>query len=298
MKRLVVGSRDSRLAIAQSMSLVQYLKEALPETEIELVTMKTSGDRKLDRALFEIGGKGLFVKELDTALREKRVDITVHSLKDVPLVVPSDLPLLGFSKREEPRDVLVLPEGKEEGCRFDTIGTSSLRRGLQLKKIYPDISVKPIRGNIETRLRKLDAGEYGALVLAAAGLLRLGLEKRISRYYSVEEIIPAAGQGILAVQGREGEDYSFLQGYLDPAAEREAVCERAFTAELGADCTSPVCAHAVIREGVLCLTGLYFEEETGKYLTGTIKGPAEDGSLLGAELARKLRERSGREKKL
>ena len=154
--------------------------------------------------------------------------LSVHSLKDMPMELSKELPLLAFSKREDPRDVLVLPEGAEKWDRTLPVGCSSQRRMLQLKELYPDVTFLPVRGNIQTRLQKLQSGTYGALLLAAAGLKRLALENRIYRYFEPDEIIPAAGQGILAVQGRKGEDYAFLKAYNDPAAQTAAAAERAF----------------------------------------------------------------------
>lgn len=291
MKRtIVIGSRESALAVVQSTMLLNHLRQAFPEAEVTLLTMKTTGDRILDRTLDQVGGKGLFVKELDQALRDRRADLTVHSLKDVPMELPEDLPLLCFSKREDPRDALVLPEGQTELAPGAPIGTSSLRRALQVKALYPDHDTLPVRGNVQTRLRKLDEGQYGALVLAAAGLKRLGLEHRIHRYFSPEEIIPAAGQGILAIQGRRGEDTSFLAGFADADAGVAAVCERAFVAELDGGCTSPVCAHATVREGCVTLRGLYYDEATGEYFTGGAVGTVDEAEALGRRLARFLRD--------
>ena len=287
-KKMIVGSRESQLAVVQSMTLVAHLRSAHPEIEAELLTMKTTGDKILDRTLDKVGGKGLFVKELDIALRERRADVTVHSLKDMPMQTPEDLPILCCSRREDPRDALVLRAGV--GMKPNLIiGSSSLRRALQLKALFPECEVRPVRGNLQTRLRKLDEGQFDALALAAAGLKRMGLEGRISRYFSVDEIIPAAGQGILGVQGRAGEDYSCLDGYADPVTRDVALCERAFVRELDGGCTSPVCAHAVIRDGVLTLTGLYYNEATGGVRTGTASGAREDAEALGAALARRLR---------
>ena len=288
-RKIIVGSRDSTLAVIQSMMVVDYLKSAHPELDVELLTMKTTGDKILDRTLDKVGGKGLFVKELDAALLDRRADITVHSLKDMPMELNPELPLLCFSGREDPRDVLVLPEGAAELAPGAVIGSSSLRRVLQLKKLYPDHEVQPVRGNLQTRLRKLDEGQFGALVLAAAGIKRLGLEHRISRYFTPEEIIPAAGQGILGVQGRAGEDYSFLDGFADAEAGSAALCERAFVRELNGGCTSPVCAHAVLHDGQLTLTGLYYNESTGGTHTGTAVGPQAEAEAVGAALARRLR---------
>ena len=291
-KKIVIGSRESALAVIQSRMLMDYLAEAHPELETELLTMKTTGDRILDRTLDQVGGKGLFVKELDLALRHGRADLTVHSLKDVPMDLPEELPLVCFSRREDPRDALVLPQGCTELAPGAAIGSSSARRALQLRTLFPGHEIRPVRGNLQTRLRKLDAGEYGALVLAAAGLKRLGLEGRIARYFEPEEIIPAAGQGILAVQGRAGEDHSFLAGFSDPAATAAALCERAFVRELDGGCSSPVCAHAVPEGDSIRLTGLYYDEASGEVRRDTLRGPASDPAALGMVLAQRLR--SGR----
>ena len=206
--------------------------------------------------------------------------------------VPDELPLIAFSKREDPRDVLVLPEGKMEIDFSLPIGCSSLRRMLQFKKLYPQAVFEGVRGNVITRLNKLDSGKYSALILAAAGVKRLGLENRISRYFDPSEMIPAAGQGILAVQGRAGEDYSFLEGYNDPEGEMAALAERAFVTELDGGCTSPVAAHAQIRDGEIYLTGLYYEESDGGHLIDSMSGPADktQAAELGRKLAIKLRE--------
>ena len=212
-RTVVIGSRESRLAVIQSEMVKDYIEKNNEGLKAELLTMKTTGDIILDRTLDKVGGKGLFVKELDRALLDGRSELSVHSLKDMPMEVPDELPLLAFSKREDPRDVLVLPEGVTELDRTKPIGCSSLRRTLQLRELFPDMECRSVRGNVQTRLRKLDSGEYSALVLAAAGLKRLGLTHRISRYFEPEEMLPAAGQGILTVQGRKGKDYSYLDGY-------------------------------------------------------------------------------------
>lgn len=289
-RKIVVGSRESALAVVQSMMLIDRLKAAHPELDIHLLTMKTTGDKILDRTLDKVGGKGLFVKELDAALRDRRADLTVHSLKDMPMEVSEELPLLCFSAREDPRDALVLPQGKTALEPGAPIGSSSLRRALQLKALFPDNPIEPVRGNLQTRLRKLDEGQFGALVLAAAGLKRLGLEDRIARYFSPEEIIPAAGQGILGVQGRLGEDYSFLDCFADRDGGLAAVCERAFVRELDGGCTSPVCAHAVVSGGVITLRALYYDPETGAHRVGTDTGSADEAEAMGARLAARLRE--------
>lgn len=289
MRTIRIGSRESKLAVRQSQILIDNIQKYHNEIETELVTMKTTGDIILDKSLDKIGGKGLFVKELDIALAEGRSDLSVHSLKDMPMETPEELPIVAFSKREDPRDVLVLPAGRAEINLSLPIGCSSHRRILQLKRFYPDAFYKGIRGNVITRLQKLDQGEYGALVLAAAGLKRLGLENRISRFFSTEEIIPAAGQGILAVQGRAGEDYSFLEQFQDDEAAFEAICERAFVKTLDGGCSSPVAAHAKVVDGRLEVKGLYYDAATGQYITGSLSGKKEEAEELGEMLALKLR---------
>ena len=290
MRKVVIGSRESRLAVIQSEIVKKYIEEQNPDIQVEILTMKTTGDIILDRTLDKIGGKGLFVKELDKALLEKRSDISVHSLKDMPMEVSEKLPLAAYSRREDPRDVLVLPKGRETMDKTKPIGCSSLRRILQLKELFPDMAFKSVRGNVLTRLRKLDDGEYGALVLAAAGLKRLGLEERISRYFTVSEIIPAAGQGILAVQGRAGEDFSYLADFQDQEAAWAATAERAFVRYLDGGCSSPVAAHGQVQGEELNLLGLYYDEETGKYKKGSKKGSVSMAEELGISLARELRE--------
>lgn len=288
-KNIVIGSRESKLAVIQSEQVLNYINENSDNTEATLLTMKTTGDKILDKTLDKIGGKGLFVKELEKALFDKRSDISVHSLKDMSMEVPEELPLIAYSKREDPRDVLVLPTGADNIDFSKPVGCSSFRRMLQLKELYPEIEFKSVRGNVITRLEKLDSGQYSALVLAAAGLKRLGLEGRISRYFEPEEMLPAAGQGILAVQGRKDEDYSYLNGYNNKESEYSAIAERSFVRFLNGGCSSPVAAFAVIEDDNMTLTGLYYDPDTGEYLKGSIKGEKKDGENLGIELARRLR---------
>ena len=238
--KLRIGSRESVLAVTQSELVMEAIRAFDPSIELELVTMKTTGDKILDRTLDKVGGKGLFVRELDAALLEGRVDITVHSCKDLPMETDPRLPLAGFSKREDPRDALVLPAGKTELDPSLPIGCASRRRAIQLAALYPDMEVAPVRGNVQTRLRKLDEGQYSALVLASAGLKRLGLEGRIARYFTAEEMIPAAGQGILAVQTRAGENYPCLAAVTDREGTICALAERAFVRVLDGGCSSPV----------------------------------------------------------
>lgn len=174
MKKVIrIGSRESRLAVTQTGLIKEQIEAHFPDIRVEIVTMKTTGDRILDRSLEQIGGKGLFVKELDQALRDGRIDLSVHSLKDMPMDIPEDLPILAYSKREDPRDVLIFRQGQAESISGGMIGTSSKRRRLQLERLYPDCHFQGIRGNVQTRLRKLEEEGFCATVLAAAGLLSL-----------------------------------------------------------------------------------------------------------------------------
>ena len=288
--KLRIGSRESRLAVIQSQMVMELIAAAEPEAELELVTMKTTGDKILDKTLDKIGGKGLFVRELDQALRDGRADFTVHSLKDMPMQVPEDLPLAAFSSREDPRDVLVLPEGVTELDVSKPIGCSSRRRQLQLKQLFPNMDIQPVRGNVQTRLAKLEAGQFSALVLAAAGLKRLGLEGRISRYFTTEEILPAAGQGILVVQTRRGMDTQCLRLVQDEKTACCAKAERAFVRALDGGCSSPVAAHAVVEGEKLTLAGFYVSEDERIQRKGSISGGVTEAETLGSTLARILKE--------
>ena len=290
MRKVVIGSRESKLAVVQSEMVRDYIRENNADIQVEILTMKTTGDKILDRTLDKIGGKGLFVKELDKALMERKTELSVHSLKDMPMEVPEELPLIAFSKREDPRDVLVLPKGVTQLDTSKPIGCSSLRRILQLKEIFPDMECKSVRGNVQTRLKKLDDGEYSGLLLAAAGLKRLGLEDRIARYFEPEKMIPAAGQGILAIQGRKDVDYSYLKGYGDENATYAALAERAFVRYLNGGCSSPVAAYAETEEDEIFIRGLYYSEEKKIFRTGSIRGKKEEGEALGVTLAKQLRD--------
>ena len=286
--KIRIGSRDSRLAVIQSEMVIDSIRAYDPTAEVELVTMKTTGDLILDRPLSQIGGKGLFVKELDKALLEGRVDFTVHSSKDLPMDIPPELPLVAFSHRADPRDALVLPQGVDTLDPTRPIGCASLRRTLQLRKLFPHHQVAPVRGNVQTRLAKLDRGEYSALVLACAGLDRLGLENRISRRFPVEEMLPAAGQGILAVQSRADVATSCLSLFHDPVAAVCLTAERAFVGALEGGCSSPVAAHATVDGDTVTLTGFYVDREGESYIENSCAACA-DAREMGAELAVRMR---------
>lgn len=287
-----IGSRESRLAVIQAEIVKQAIETHHPDIRVELVTMKTTGDKILNKSLELIGGKGLFVKELDIALLENRIDISVHSLKDMPMELPSDLPLIGYTVREDPRDVLIYAPGQSDLPENGIVGTSSRRRLLQMKKLYPGCSFRGIRGNVQTRLRKLEEEDYDGTILAAAGLKRLNMEAVMGRVFDIEEMVPSAGQGILAVQGRKGEDHSYLEGILSEKSEAEALAEREFVAALDGGCTSPVAAHAIAIGTELKLYGLYYEEKDDTYWVETKVGTSTEAAQLGAALAKEMRQRS------
>lgn len=279
--KIRVGTRSSKLALVQANLFVERVRAARPDVECELVPMTTTGDQILDRPLDQVGGKGLFVRELDRALLAGDVDVTVHSCKDMPMDPEPGLPLAAFSVREDPRDCFVLPEGVDAFAPgFDIlaylredgrpIGCSSARRRVQLARIVPGIDVQSVRGNVGTRLSKLDAGQFSALVLARAGLVRLGLANRASLPIEADVMIPSACQGIMVAQVREGEDAPWLGGFADADSARVAVAERAFVRALGGGCTKPCGAFATPREGGVELSGMYATED----LSGVAYGHA------------------------
>jgi porphobilinogen deaminase len=255
-----------------------------PDLRLELVTMKTTGDKILDKTLDKIGGKGLFVKELDEALLDGHVDICVHSYKDLPVPAHPSLPVIAVSSREDPRDVLILPKGTSEVNRDKPFGSSSLRRKVQLTGLYRDIECEPVRGNIQTRLRKLDEGRFSGLVLAAAGINRLGLTERVSRVFSVTEMLPAACQGILAVQGRAGEDHAYLDAVNDRDSWDAAQAERAFIEELDGGCSTPTAAYAEVSGEKISLAGLFVRDD-GVLVRDSIEGRRDVAAELGKKLA-------------
>lgn len=294
MKRVIrFGSRKSALAVAQTRILMDAVAAAHPELEVELVTMTTTGDvnmKPFSEASDKFGIKGLFTQELEEALKSGEIDVAVHSLKDVPMYANEELPIVAYSARGDARDALVLSDGVKEIDENLPLGCSSARRRIQLAKLLPQLRVEPVRGNVNTRLRKLDEGQFSALVLAAVGLQRVGLGERISRYFSTDEMIPAPGQGILACQGRAGESYEYLDAVRCEAAACCARAERGFSAELGGGCTAPVGAYAEIIDGELTLHGFYADEAEGIYREGRACGRPDDAEELARGLARRLRE--------
>ena len=286
-----LGSRESALAVKQAEIIKGLLEKEAPGIKAEIVTMKTAGDRILDKSLEKIGGKGLFVKELDHALAEGRIDLAVHSLKDMPMEEREDLPVLLYSRREDPRDALLLKKGLGGLPESPVIGTSSRRRTLQMEALYPGCTFRGIRGNVQTRMRRLETEGYDGTILAAAGLKRLGLEREIFRYFSVEEMVPAAGQGILAVQGRQGETYEWMERLDCPQSRAAAQAERQFIRAVDRGCTSPCAAYARVNGNELKLDGLYFDEKTGQYVKGSVCTDMAHAVHAGEKLAQELMRR-------
>lgn len=286
-RKIKVGTRDSKLAMIQTYMVIDSIKENHPDIDIEIVALKTTGDKILDRTLDKIGGKGLFVKELDEALINGEVDFTVHSFKDMPMDVSEELPIMALSKRADYRDVYILPKGQvNEGA---PIGSGSKRRVLQLKELFPEKEFAPIRGNVITRLEKLDRGDYSALVLAAAGIKRLGLDERINRYFEVDEILPSACQGIIAVQGRKGGNYDYLKAFDCAESHIVAAAERGFVKKLDGGCSSPIAAFATVEGNEVLLKGMYVNEKTGEIIKQSIQGEIAKAEELGMELATRIK---------
>jgi len=291
-RRLTIATRESALALWQAEHVRARLTSRYPGTAVDLLGVTTQGDRVIDRPLAAIGGKGLFIKELENALREGRADIAVHSLKDVPMDMPDGFVLAAISAREDARDAFV-------SNRFDAlsslppgsvVGTSSLRREAQLRECHPEVRIESLRGNVHTRLRKLDEGRYGAIILAAAGLKRLGLGTRIRALLDPDVSLPAPGQGALAIECRA--DRLDLVHALAPLADRgttlATTAERAFSRALGGSCQTPLAAYAEWQEGRLWLRGLLAGRDGRDVLRGEMESVVTDiadAQALGAALA-------------
>jgi len=290
-RKIRVGSRDSALAVIQAQIVIDAVKKTNPTIDFEIVKIKTTGDKILDKSLDEVGGKGLFIKEIEQALADGIIDIAVHSYKDMPYQETKGLPVVALSEREAPFDALVLPQGAASLDNSKPTGCSSLRRTIQLARLYDGIKITPVRGNVPTRLAKLDNGEYSALILAQAGLNRLSLKHRISRVFTLDEMIPSASQGILAVQGRAGENYSFLDAFHSRESETVSKAERQFLKTLGGGCSSPVAVYGQLQNSELLLTGMYVGVN-GNIEIGRLSGDIGNPELLGETLARRLKERT------
>ena len=293
--RIVIATRESRLALWQAEHVRALLQSR--GTQVELLGMTTQGDQILDRTLSKVGGKGLFVKELEVALEEGRADIAVHSLKDVPMELPAGFELACVMEREDPRDAWVSPQYArlEDLPQGAVVGTSSLRRTVLLRALRPDLKIEPLRGNLDTRLRKLDEGQYAGIVLAAAGLKRLELSSRIRHIFEPEQMLPAAGQGALGIEIRAGRED--LKALLAPLADQSTwlrvAAERAVSRAMGGSCSMPLAAHAVLEGGVLKLRAAWGDPEGSTALVPaqaqTTAPDLASAEQLGLQVAAQLR---------
>jgi hydroxymethylbilane synthase len=292
MTRIRIATRESRLAIWQADHVAGLLRQHHPHLDVVLVPMTTTGDQVLDRTLAQVGGKGLFVKELEWALLHDQADIAVHSMKDVPSVLPQGLMLTCMLTRADARDAFVsnrfasfadLPQGAH-------VGTASLRRQSQLLALRPDLRVSPVRGNVETRLRKLDENHYDAIVLASAGLNRLGLAARITEHLNAQHSIPAAGQGVVGIECRQedAQTRALCAALNDPQAEHCVRAERAFTARLEGSCQAPIAAFALLQGEQLQLTGLVAAPDGRQIIREMAHGTRHAPEALGEHLAERV----------
>jgi hydroxymethylbilane synthase len=297
---LVIGSRGSKLALWQAEQARERLEALNPQVEVRIEIIKTTGDVKSD-PLSVIGGKGVFTKELEDALLDGRIDIAVHSLKDLPTILPDGLSIAAICEREDARDALVLRAGSEGDSLMNlqngaVVGTSSQRRLAQLKALRGDVVVRDLRGNVDTRIRKLDEGQYDAVILACAGLVRLGLQERISARISIEEMLPAVGQGAIAIETKSDNEFAVESASRLDHHETRLAClaERAFLRGLGGGCQFPIAAHAVLNGGLLKLDGLVAKPDGSEILRGASSGSIDDPETLGSELANQLISRGAR----
>lgn len=295
-RRLVIGSRGSKLAMWQAEQAKARLLALYPEVDVSIEIIKTTGDVKTE-PLSVIGGKGVFTKELEDALLDRRIDLAVHSLKDLPTVLPDGLTISAICKRDDPRDALVVRDDLKarSGSILNlpekvVIGTSSQRRVAQLKSLRGDVVVKDVRGNVDTRLRKLDEGQYEALILASAGLRRLELEDRIALNISTTEMVPAVGQGAIAIETRADDDFVLeTTGSLDHEETRLCcLAERAFLRSLGGGCQFPIAGHATIENEELKLDGLVATPDGSSILRDQLSGSLADADQIGSLLAAHL----------
>jgi len=297
--KLRIATRQSPLALWQAEHVKALLEARHPGLAVTLVPLTTSGDRQLDRSLSEVGGKGLFVKELEEALRDGRADLAVHSMKDVPVKQPDGLALAAFLPGEDPRDAFVsnryatlreLPQGAQ-------VGTASLRRQSQLRALRPDLAVGDLRGNVGTRLLRLDEHTFDAILLACAGLTRLGLQGRIREALDVDRFVPAIGQGIVGIECRadDARTRAWVGVLNDAVSATRLAAERALNAKLGGACTVPVAGHAVVTEGRLKLVGLVAAPDGTRIVRDRIEGPAAHAAELGARLGEHLLAAGGAE---
>jgi len=287
-----IGTRASKLALWQANWVQSALSEKFPGQKVELVTIKTKGDKILDVPLAKVGGKGLFVKEIEQALLEGRIDLAVHSMKDMPAEIPEGLCIGAIPQREDPADVLVARENLDFSNlkRGAVIGTSSLRRAAQLRHARPDISITPLRGNLDTRLKKLQTENLDAIVLAAAGIKRLNLTDRITEYLQADIMLPAVGQGALCIEMRRDDPIiAPMLATLDHANSRTVVLgERAFLNRLGGSCQVPIAGHGELLADTFSLTGLVADMDGSRIIKSQLSGPADSSEAIGIKLAEQL----------
>jgi hydroxymethylbilane synthase len=289
---LRIATRRSKLAMWQAEHVQSLLRAAHPELPVELVPMSTQGDRVLDRALAEVGGKGLFVKELEVAMQEGRADIAVHSMKDVPSELPPGFAIVAVLPRANPLDAFISRRFKrfEDLPHGARVGTSSPRRQAQLRHARPDLRLELLRGNVDTRLRRLDEGALDAILLACAGLERLGIGHHITQQLSVELSLPAVGQGVIGIESRADDERSraALAALHHADSFTRLVAERSFAATLGGSCHSPIAAHATLDGGTLTVHGFIGAPDGGETYRDRVDGPAIEAESLGRELARRM----------
>jgi hydroxymethylbilane synthase len=290
---LVIATRKSKLALWQAEHVAALLRKAHAGLSVELLPMSTKGDRILDRSLAAIGGKGLFIKELEAALEDGRAHLAVHSMKDVPGDLPAGMTLAAMLPRADPRDALITRAARELGelPRGARLGTASLRRRAQLLAIRPDLVITTLRGNVETRLKRLDDGELDAIVLAAAGLTRLGLQSRIAALLDPSISLPAVGQGVIGIECRSDDlrARDAVRALNDPAAHTAVSAERAFARRLGGSCQSPIAAFAEFdAQQRLTLRGLVAEPDGSRLIQDSIAGSAAQAEALGDALAERV----------
>jgi hydroxymethylbilane synthase len=290
--RIRIATRKSPLAMWQAEHVEALLKAVHPGIEIELLGMSTQGDKILDTPLAKIGGKGLFVKELETGMLEGTADIAVHSMKDVPVEFPDGLGLAVILEREDPRDAFVSNNYKslDELPENAKVGTASLRRQCQLLTLRPDLEILPLRGNVNTRLAKLDNGDYDAIILASAGLIRLGFGERITAFIDTETSLPAIGQGAIGIECRS-DDQRMLELLAPLHHEETAICvraERAMNERLQGGCQVPIAGHATLDGEALCMRGLVGEPDGSEIIEASIEGPADEAENIGMAIADEL----------
>ncbi|MCQ9616195.1 hydroxymethylbilane synthase [Paenalcaligenes niemegkensis] len=296
---LVIATRASRLAVWQAEHVRDRLKVLYPDCDVQLLSMTTRGDQILDRTLSKVGGKGLFVKELETALLDGRAHLAVHSLKDVPFDLQHPFALPVILERGDPRDAFVSPKYDELAAlpAGSVVGTSSLRRESQIRERYPQLVVKPLRGNLDTRLGKLDNGDYDAIILAAAGLARLNMGDRIRSFLSCEESLPSAGQGALGIEILEERTdvAQWLAPLACPLSTSRALAERAVSRVLGGSCQVPLAAYAELDAGQLHIRALVAEPDGSHVIRAETSGPADQAEALGESVANDLLAKGARE---